>query len=130
MIGAQWPQASKFVQFTHTIHQRAGGAPAEAKSESGKSNIAQVWLFWYSFHFLTGYVELNYRKDGGVEHPMWCIMSKKSHVAALTYRSVNELFMKLSPEIVNFVERVDLEEPEKFDEVMGVVSARKSGRTF
>lgn len=75
------------------------------KSETAAWSLMVVRLqSWNPFYQLAGIVEVNFRKDGGLEHPMWLMLDPKSKIAAGSMRSINELFCKIAswlPEFVN-----------------------------
>ena len=75
--------SGKVLMLSHTYHGQAYVAGHTPRSEYGTWTcivvLAMVWNPWYN---LTGYVELNYRKDGGMEHPMWLLADRKSKLAA------------------------------------------------
>eukprot|EP00457_Paulinella_chromatophora_P004495 gb/GEZN01004507.1/.p1 GENE.gb/GEZN01004507.1/~~gb/GEZN01004507.1/.p1 ORF type:complete len:445 (+),score=68.18 gb/GEZN01004507.1/:159-1493(+) len=122
VTGIQWPERSKTVNFTTTTHVIAGNnsfpllengkwkwvkdSPIPRCPE-GAYGIYEVRLYWLANHFLTGYVEVNYRKDGGLEHPMYCILDPNSHWAMTTYEFVNDLFEAFVPDVVRFTQAVE-----------------------
>ena len=75
------------------------------KSETAAWSLMVVRLqSWNPFYQLAGIVEVNFRKDGGVEHPMWLILDPKSKIATGSMRNMNELFCNIFswlPEFVN-----------------------------
>ena len=51
---------------------------------------------WYQ---LAGYVEINSRRDGGMEHPMWLVFDRSSRLGMSAALSINMLFVRLG---INF----------------------------
>lgn len=81
--------------LTHSTHghEVPGHTP---KSATGSWNLVAVHLAsWNAFNYYTAYVEVNVRRDGGVEHPMWVAAdrSSRAHMNALVY--TNRLFVEL-----------------------------------
>ena len=62
-------------------------------STTGLLPVFKVYLDFFAYHFLTGYVELNVSRDGGVEHPMWCIVPKYGKLGRDLYQFANILFV-------------------------------------
>ena len=116
VIGLQWPAKSKFVllpQIIFTVDGQCsydGLVGVKCKSEDGKTGIVEVLLWWWGYHFLTGRVEVNYRNDKGLEHPMWCLMAKDSYLAMVSYSWVSDLFARFSEDVVQVVQRLEVTE--------------------
>jgi hypothetical protein len=126
VVGIQFPEKSKMINFTNTMHVVDGKNSYEewdkdhhrwiskkdvkCRSQTGAYGVYEVRLYWLMYHFLTGYVEVNYRVDKGLEHPMWCIMSPHSYLATLSFSWVNDLFAAFVPDVVSFVEVEEVEE--------------------
>jgi hypothetical protein len=125
VIGLQFPDASKTCNFTQTIHVidkkcRSATYSHNGAPPTGKTGVYQVILNAFSFHFLTGYVEVNYRVDHGLEHPMWCIIPKHGMMGKMSYNWVNNLFSNFVPDVVAFeVEDYEEEQSKKEDEMYG-----------
>ena len=85
--------SGKVLMLSHTYHGQAYVAGHTPRSEYGTWTcivvLAMVWNPWYN---LTGYVELNYRKDGGMEHPMWLLADRKSKLAARRVLKICDTF--------------------------------------
>ena len=81
--------------LTHTTH--AYDVPGHTpRSTHATWNLCAVHLAsWNPFHFFTGYVEVNVRKDGGIEHPMWLCMDPQSRIHLDYVDGVNKLFVEL-----------------------------------
>lgn len=109
VIGLQFPDASKMINMTTTIHSTPDmkhplHTPGKnCRSETGAQGVYIVELNWLSHHFLTGYVEVNFRKDRGLEHPMWCIVPPHSYWGMQSYSWVNDLFAAFVPDVVEFI---------------------------
>jgi len=115
VIGLQFPNSSKICNFTQTIHVidkscRSSRFSYKGAPPTGKTGVYIVILNAFSHHFLTGYVEVNFRHDTGLEHrtfcveraararkangpspALWCIVPKHGHMGVLSYMWVNEL---------------------------------------
>ena len=55
------------------------------------------------------YVEVNVRKDLGVEHPMYLLMDKDSRLAMTILNGVNSFFVKLGDMFNAYLERKRIE---------------------
>lgn len=62
-------------------------------STNGLIPVYRVYLDYFAYHFLTGYVELNVTRVNGVEHPMWCIVPVHGKLGRDMYSFVNILFL-------------------------------------
>ena len=113
VIGIQFPNKSKMINMTNTIHvtpeyKNEYSMPGKnCRSETGQEGVYVVKLNWFSHHFLTGYVEVNFRKDKGLEHPMWCVVPRDNYWGMQSYSWVNDLFASFVPDVVEFVNIVD-----------------------
>ena len=56
------------------------------------------------------YVEVNVRKDLGVEHPMYLLMDKDSRLAMTTLNGVNAFFVKLGDMFNAYLEQKRIED--------------------
>jgi len=63
------------------------------KSETAQLPIFRVYLDYFGYHFLTGFVELNVSKTCGIEHPMWIIVPKHGKLGRDLYEFANILFV-------------------------------------
>jgi len=83
--------------LTHTAHPTDYDDPKvkgvdghKPLSEAANFPIVIVYLqAWNPFHFFTGYVEVNGRYDGGVEHPMVRLASRSTAQCGVTPRLVS-----------------------------------------
>jgi len=77
-----------------TVRNIAGFEPRSAEALFG---VSCVYLqSWNALHVYTGYVEVNVRKDGGCEHPMWLVSAARtSRLHANSISGVNKLFVRL-----------------------------------
>jgi hypothetical protein len=87
----------------HTANAVEGHA---AQSETANVPIVAVYLqAWNPFHFWTGYVEVNGRTDGGVEHPMWLVCAAEtSKLHAEGCHGLNKLFVRLGIRFGEYVQ--------------------------
>mmetsp|Transcript_9170 Transcript_9170/g.10043 ORF Transcript_9170/g.10043 Transcript_9170/m.10043 type:complete len:161 (-) Transcript_9170:113-595(-) len=60
----------------------------------------QSWNPWYQ---LAGEVEVNLRKDGGVEHPMMLVLDPTSSMATRAMQVMNILFVEIGCDFAEFV---------------------------
>jgi len=117
VIGIQYTERSKIVMFTKTIfstpdyHTPYHAPGKNCRSETGATGIYDVRLHFFSFHVLTGYVEVNYTPDKRIEHPMFIITAADSLEAMTIYQSVNDLFGYYMPEVMDFIFKYDDETP-------------------
>ena len=44
---------------------------------------------------MIGYIEVNVRKDGAVEHPMYLMMDRSSWIAMDACNGINDLFVEM-----------------------------------
>eukprot|EP00438_Fugacium_kawagutii_P007243 Skav211563 [mRNA] locus=scaffold2228:165109:165852:+ [translate_table: standard] len=95
------PLRCTLISHTTVPHDVAGHVP---RSDTGAFTAIvvrmQSWNPWYQ---LAGEVEVNLRKDGGVEHPMWLLLDPTSNLAIRAKRSMNILFVKLGCEFAEYV---------------------------
>lgn len=128
VIGIQFPESSKMINMTNTIfvtkdyRNEYSLEGKNCRSPYGKTGVYVVVLNWLSHHFLTGYVEVNYRTDKGLEHPLWVIVAPDNYWSMLSLSWVNDLFANFVPDVIEFVEVFgkdgdELEEREKKDEL-------------
>eukprot|EP00466_Bigelowiella_natans_P000099 jgi/Bigna1/66046/fgenesh1_pg.1_\ len=102
MIGTQFDVGMVFVHTVHT-HLKEDFVP---RSKDASIGIVSVYLqAWNPWHHLTGYVEINVRKDGGAEHPMWLIADKSSKWQMIRLESVNKLFVELGDCLTKYVQK-------------------------
>ena len=81
--------------ISHTTHPYdvPGHVP---RSEDASWGLIVVRLqAWNPFYQLAGYVEVNVRKDHGVEHPMWLVVDPSSQLAMDQLQGINRLFVRL-----------------------------------
>jgi len=93
------------------------------KSETGALPIFRVYLDFFGYHFLTGYVELNVSKAEGVEHPMWIIVPKYGKLGRDLYEFANILFVPYLKEALytTFILRDD----DNRDKRMSLIASQK-----
>jgi hypothetical protein len=79
--------------FSHTTHgyQVEGHLPRSEYASFGLISVRLQW--WNPWYHLTGYVEVNAREDGGVEHPMWLVNDRTSKLQMDGYVNLNKLFV-------------------------------------
>mmetsp|Transcript_39222 Transcript_39222/g.96919 ORF Transcript_39222/g.96919 Transcript_39222/m.96919 type:complete len:406 (-) Transcript_39222:36-1253(-) len=101
--------------MTHTAHltDLDDGSNLEGhKPLSTTANFAIVAVYlqaWNPLHFFTGYVEVNGRLDGGVEHPMWLLSAAStSRLHSSSTQGLNSLFVKLG---FRFADYIKLHQP-------------------
>jgi len=99
VMGVQMGMSGKCTLLSHTTIP-AGVVGHTPRSETAERAILcvrlQMWNPWYQ---LAGYVEVNTRKDGGMEHPMWLVLNPRSRLDMMQARSINMLFVRLG---INF----------------------------
>ena len=99
VMGVQMGMSGKCTLLSHTTIP-AGVVGHTPRSETAERAILcvrlQMWNPWYQ---LAGYVEVNTRKDGGMEHPMWLVLDPRSRLDMMQARSINMLFVRLG---INF----------------------------
>lgn len=93
------------------------------KSERGEQGIFKVYLDYFGYHFLTGYVELNVDKNNGVEHPMWIIVPKSSKLGRDLYEFANILFVPYLREAIYAT--LVLRDDDERDKRMSLVAIQK-----
>lgn len=101
---------------------------AKMDSENGLLPVFRVYLDFFAYHFLTGYVELNVTKEGGLEHPMWCIVPKYGKLGRDMYSFVNILFLPYMKEALWATEV--LVDDDARDLMMQNIAKRKSLRVM
>lgn len=111
-VGLQFSDGTPMLSlFTHTAHPSDLADPElrnipghTPRSEHANFTISSVYLQrWNPFHHLTGYVEVNVRNDGGVEHPMWLLVDvegSKLHTSNIV--GMNKLFVRLGVRFANY----------------------------
>eukprot|EP00465_Bigelowiella_longifila_P015391 CAMPEP_0185280182 /NCGR_PEP_ID=MMETSP1359-20130426/65487_1 /TAXON_ID=552665 /ORGANISM="Bigelowiella longifila, Strain CCMP242" /LENGTH=255 /DNA_ID=CAMNT_0027875335 /DNA_START=57 /DNA_END=824 /DNA_ORIENTATION=- len=95
VAGIQYSEAAVTSLVTHSLHSYLikGYKP---KSDTASWGFLSVYLqYWNPYHWFTGYVEVNLRKDGGIEHPMWLAADKTSWLHTRQANGVNSLFARL-----------------------------------
>mmetsp|Transcript_16106 Transcript_16106/g.24288 ORF Transcript_16106/g.24288 Transcript_16106/m.24288 type:complete len:465 (-) Transcript_16106:249-1643(-) len=102
--GMQYSERIKTTLLTHSVHSYDIEG-YKARSKNAVHGFWSVYLqTWNPYHQLTGYVEVNIRADGGIEHPMWLIADPTSRLHSLNLKRVNRLFVKLGWHFKQFVE--------------------------
>ena len=82
----------------HTQHPPGAGDDFNFTPRSATASRTVIRLFvpaWNLWYAVTGYVEVNVRKDLGVEHPMYLLMDKSSKLSMDTLNGVNRLFVEM-----------------------------------
>ena len=95
VAGLQMGCGGKCTLISHTTHPYdvPGHVP---RSEDASWGLIVVRLqAWNPFYQLAGYVEVNVRKDHGVEHPMWLVVDPSSQLAMDQLQGINRLFVRL-----------------------------------
>jgi hypothetical protein len=95
VLGMQFNDSPAIIFISHTTHPSdiPGHVP---RSELASKGVIIVRLqYWNPFYHLCGYVEVNVRKDGGVEHPMWLLADKKSKLQMGVFDMINSLFVRM-----------------------------------
>ncbi|GAB5353332.1 hypothetical protein AAMO2058_000028000 [Amorphochlora amoebiformis] len=94
-LGVQYNYSTRHAMLTHTCHTHfiPGFLP---RSKTASRGLIGVYLqAWNSFHPIIGYVEVNTRIDGGVEHPMWIVLDVDSYWATQFIHALNTIFAEL-----------------------------------
>lgn len=86
--GIQMGKNGYFLLLSHTSH---GGLPRSSHASACLIKVRLKW--WNPWYHVVGYVEVNARKDGGVEHPMWIIADVHSFSGTSSLRSINKTFL-------------------------------------
>merc|ERR1719421_552214 len=78
---------------SHTTHPYdiEGHKPRSKYASWGLLIVRLQW--WNPWYIVTGYVEVNVRKDGGVEHPMWLVNDPTSKLQMFFHDAINEVFV-------------------------------------
>ncbi|CAJ1339375.1 unnamed protein product [Effrenium voratum] len=79
------------------------------RSETAAWTLLEVHLLsWNPWYQLAGIVEVNFRKDGGVEHPMWLAMDPNSYIAVRALHLMNVLFATLGLRTASWLKDIAL----------------------
>jgi hypothetical protein len=81
--------------ISHTTHPYDVPGHVIKSTDASFGFIVVRLQSWNPFYQLAGVVEVNYRKDGGIEHPMWLILDKNSKIAADACNNINAIFVEL-----------------------------------
>lgn len=74
------------------------------RSETATWTLLVVYIQWWNPCYpYTGYVELNMRRDGGLEHPMWLLNDQNSKLHMSDLHNVNTRFAKLGLIFLEYV---------------------------
>ncbi|CAE7490992.1 unnamed protein product [Symbiodinium natans] len=95
VAGLQMGMGGYCTLISHTTHPYdvEGHKPRSESAAHGVIVVRlQAWNPWYQ---LAGYVEVNVRKDNGVEHPMWLCADPSSKTHMNSCLSINKLFVTL-----------------------------------
>jgi len=95
MAGIQFSNTMSAPLFSHSTlpYDVPGHVP---RSPSAAWGLLIVYIQWWNpFYPYTGYVELNVRKGGGLEHPMWLFNDRSSKLHMADLDAINRLFVKL-----------------------------------
>jgi hypothetical protein len=65
----------------------------KVRSEASGMPLFLVIFDNSTMHYLTGYVEANITKNGGLEHAMWCIVPKHAKMGRDLWAFINTLFL-------------------------------------
>uniref|UniRef100_A0A7S4DFX1 Uncharacterized protein n=2 Tax=Lotharella globosa TaxID=91324 RepID=A0A7S4DFX1_9EUKA len=104
VVGVQYNYGTRNTLLTHTCHSHLikGYVP---RSPTASWGMISVYLQeWNSYHPITAYVEVNLRKDGGVEHPMWIVMDRNSYWQTSFAQDVNKLFAELGQRFIKYLQ--------------------------
>jgi len=84
---------------------------AVARSRVAHHGVVTVYLqYWNPWHFVTGEVEVNVRKDFRVEHPMWIVCDPETKLSTWLRDLVNKLFGNLGYLVSKVVEYIPFSE--------------------
>lgn len=73
----------------------------------GTSFTMIVWRQYHLFDLIVvRYVEVNIRKDNGIEHPMWLIADPNSYIHWIQLWAVNQLFVKLGEFYADYYKKI------------------------
>ena len=61
-------------------------------------------LLWYNpWYIISGYVEVNVRKDSGLEHPMWLIADPSSKLHCAVLNAINQIFVATGNSFAEYI---------------------------
>ena len=67
-------------------------------------NLLRVHLLWYNpWYIISGYVEVNVRKDSGLEHPMWLIADPSSKLHCAVLNAINQIFVATGNSFAEYI---------------------------
>eukprot|EP00435_Cladocopium_sp_Y103_P014670 s2930_g3.t1 len=97
------PAGTRITLLSHTSHPY--DVPKYVpRSSTGEWSAIVVYLqSWNPWYHLAGVVEVNYRKDSGLEHAMWLVVDPSSKLAALSLQSINELFVDVLSDVSDYL---------------------------
>ena len=58
-------------------------------------SLFKISNYYYCNNIISGYVEVNIRKDIGVEHPMWIAADRSSRLQMQLIKNINLLFVEI-----------------------------------
>lgn len=94
VLGVQFTRWSTLFSHTTSAAAPAGALPLAPRSAEACAGVLSVWLQgWNPWYQLAGYVEVNARSDGGVEHPMWLLVDQSSFWHVHHLGAVDRVFL-------------------------------------
>ena len=104
VVGTQMGTYGRMCLLTHSTHSYK--FKKHKSLSQAKFPFVGVHLQWWNpWHQLTAYVEVNIRKNGIIEHPMWVLMDKTSSLSMSHLAGINEMFDDLFPVFNEYMEK-------------------------
>jgi hypothetical protein len=103
VAGLQFTRWMTLISHT-TVSRTLGVSTLPPRSPSASWTLLYVWLqLWNPWYQLAGYVEVNVRANGSVEHPMWLCADKRSRLHMLHVVNIDQLFVEVASHVISYV---------------------------